>query len=107
MKTDLWIGRYYIAESAQRKTDDRRRLRPRRPHRLSYEPLWAWVTKKLGCGWSPLLISGRPRVLLPNDAAMRVCLKIICQWVYSDRSRRELWAHYLPRVYLVKSAFYD
>ena len=35
LKTGPWAGRYYIAGPAQRKAD-RRRMKPRKPHRLSY-----------------------------------------------------------------------
>ena len=52
---------------------DRRRSKPRKPYRLSHDRLWAQVAEWLGRGWSPLLISGRLRVLWPDDALMRVC----------------------------------
>ena len=51
----------------------------------------------LGRGWSPLLISGRLRVLWPDDALMRVCPETIYRWVYSSRPLRERWARCLPR----------
>ena len=35
LKTGPWTGRYYIAGPAQRKAG-RRRMKPRKPHRLSY-----------------------------------------------------------------------
>ncbi len=76
---------------------DWRRLRSRRPHRLSYEPLWAWVAEKLGCGWSPLPVSGRLRVLFPDDSAMRVCPETVYRWIYSSRPRRERRARCMPR----------
>ena len=50
-----------------------------------------------GCGWSPLLISGRLRVLFPDDSAMRVCPQTVCRWIYADRHRRERRARCLPR----------
>ena len=50
-----------------------------------------------GCGWSPLLISGRLRVLFPDDSAMRVCPETVYRWIYADRRRRERWARRLPR----------
>lgn len=70
LKTGPWTGRYYMAGPAQRKAD-RRRMKPRKPYRLSHGRLWAQVAAWLGCGWSPLLISGR--------------------------QRRERWARCLPR----------
>ena len=51
----------------------------------------------LGRGWSPLPVSGRPRVLWPDDALMRVCPETIYRWVYSSRPLRERWARCLPR----------
>ena len=50
LKTGPWTGRYYVAEPAQRKAD-RRRLRPRKPHRLSDDRLWSWVAERR-CLWS-------------------------------------------------------
>ena len=51
----------------------------------------------LGRGWSPLLISGRLRVLFPDDSAMRVCPETVYRWIHADRHRRERWARCLPR----------
>ena len=50
----------------------------------------------LGRGWSPI-IGGRPRVLFPDDSAMRVCPETVCRWIHADRHRRERWARCLPR----------
>ena len=96
LKAGPWTGRYYIAGPAQRKAD-RRRSKPRKPCRLSHDRLWAQVAEWLGRGWSPLLISGRLRVLWPDDALMRVCPETIYRWVYSSRPLRERWARCLPR----------
>ena len=80
LKTGPWTSRYYIAGPAQRKAA-RRRAKARKPHRLSHDRLWAWVAERLGCGWSPPPVSGRPRVLFPDDSAMRVCPEtvVFCQ----------------------------
>ena len=51
----------------------------------------------LGRGWSLLLISGRLRVLFPDDSAMRVCPETVYRWIHADRRRRERWARCLPR----------
>ena len=96
LKAGPWTGRYYIAGPAQRKAD-RRRSKPRKPYRLSHDRLWAQVAEWLGRGWSPLLISGRLRILWPDDALMRVCPETIYRWVYSSRPLRERWARCLPR----------
>ncbi len=93
LKAGPWTGRYYIAGPAQRKAD-RRRSKPRKPYRLSHDRLWAQVAEWLGRGWSPLPVSGRPRVLWPDDALMRVCPETIYRWVYSSRPLRERWARW-------------
>ena len=51
----------------------------------------------LGCGWSPPIIGGGPRVLFPGDSAMRVCPETVCRWIHADRHRRERRARCLPR----------
>ena len=96
LKTGPWTGRYYIAGPAQRKAG-RRRAEPRRRHRLSCERLWARVAEWLGRGWSLLPVSGRLRVLFPDDSAMRVCPETVYRWIHADRRRRERWARRLPR----------
>ena len=35
----------------------------------------------LGCGWSPLPVSGRPRVPFPDDPAMRVYPETVYRWI--------------------------
>ncbi|WP_270838555.1 IS30 family transposase [Bifidobacterium pseudocatenulatum] len=96
LKTGPWTGRCYIAGPAQRRAD-RRRAKPRKRYRLSCERLWARVAEWLGCGWSPLPIGGRLRVLFPDDSAMRVCPETVYRWIHADRHRRERWARCLPR----------
>ena len=51
----------------------------------------------LGRGWSLLPVSGRLRVLFPDDSAMRVCPEPVYRWIHADRRRRERWARCLPR----------
>ena len=51
----------------------------------------------LGCGWSPPIIGGGPRVLFPDDSAMRVCPETVYRWIHADRHRRERRARCLPR----------
>ena len=45
----------------------------------------------------PPPVSGRPRVLFPDDSAMRVCPETVYRWIHADRHRRERWARCLPR----------
>lgn len=49
LKAGPWTGRYYIAGPMRRKVD-RRRLKPRKPYRLSHDHLWTRVTEWLGRG---------------------------------------------------------
>ena len=81
LKTGPWTCRpFYSAMTAQRKAETRAR-RSRRPLRMSYSPLLAWVMDALRKGWTPERIEGRlegrmarrpahadkPRVPLPVD----------------------------------------
>ena len=96
LKTGPWTGGCYIAGPARRKAD-RRRAEPRRRYRLSCERLWARVAEWLRRGWSPPIIGGGPRVLFPDDSAMRVCPETVYRWIHADRHRRERRARCLPR----------
>ena len=71
--------------------------KPRKPYRLSCDRLWSRVAEWLGCGWSPLPVSGRLRVLFPDDPIMRVCPETVYRWIYSSKPRRARWARCLPR----------
>ena len=96
LKAGPWTGRYYIAGPAQLKAD-RRRSSHESPYRLSHDRLWAQVAEMAGPRLVAAAISGRLRVLWPDDALMRVCPETIYRWVYSSRPLRERWARCLPR----------
>ena len=96
LKTGPWTGGCCIAVPAQRKAD-RRRAKPRKPYRLSCGRLWARVAEWPGRGRSLLLISGRLRVLFPDDPIMRACPETVYRWIYSSKPRRARWARCLPR----------
>ena len=71
---------FYSAMTAQRKAEQRAR-QSRKPMRMAYSPLLAWVMDTLGKGWTPGTIEGRlkgrmavrpayarqPRMPLPVD----------------------------------------
>ncbi len=42
-------------------------------------------------------VSGRLRVLFPDDPIMRVCPETVYRWIYSSKPRRARWARCLPR----------
>ena len=96
LKTGPWTGGCCIAGPAQRKAD-RRRAKPRKPYRLSCGRLWARVAEWPGRGRSLLLISGRLRVLFPDDPIMRACPETVYRWIYSSKPRRARRARCLPR----------
>lgn len=59
LKTGPWTCRpFYSAMTAQRKAEQRAR-EPRKPRRMAYDPLLAWVMTALRKGWTPERIEGR------------------------------------------------
>lgn len=53
LKTGAWTSRpFYSAMTAQRKAEQRAR-QPRKPMRIAYSPLPAWVMDALRKGWTP------------------------------------------------------
>ena len=53
LKTGPWTCRpFYSAMTAQRKAEQRAR-EPRKPRRMAYDPLLAWVMTALRKGWTP------------------------------------------------------
>ena len=94
LKTGPWTGGYYTPPA--RRKAGRRRAEPRKRYRLSCERLWARVAEWLRRG-PPPIIGGRPRVLFPDDSAMRVCPETVYRWIYVDRHHRERRARRLPR----------
>ena len=72
LKTGPWTCRpFYSAMTAQRKAETRAR-RSRRPRRMAYDPLLAWVLDALRKGWTPERIEGRLKAEYPSDPRMRV-----------------------------------
>ena len=58
LKTGPWTCRpFYSAMTAQRKAEQRAR-EPRKPRRMAYDPLLAWVMTALRKGWTPERIEG-------------------------------------------------
>ena len=76
LKAGAWTSRpFYSAMTAQRKAETRAR-ESRRPMRMSYSPLLAWVMDALRKGWTPERIEGRLKVEWPDDPRMRVFCQI-------------------------------
>lgn len=80
LKTGPWTCRpFYSAMTAQRKAETRAR-RSRRPLRMSYSPLLAWVMDALRKGWTPERIEGRLKVEWPDDPRMRISHECLYRW---------------------------
>ena len=78
LKTGPWTCRpFYSAMTAQRKAEQRAR-EPRKPRRMAYDPLLAWVMTALRKGWTPERIEGRLAVEFPDDPRMRCLCSISC-----------------------------
>ena len=87
LKTGPWTCRpFYSAMTAQRKAEQRAR-EPRKPRRMAYDPLLAWVMTALRKGWTPERIEGRLAVEFPDDPRMRVSHECLYQWIYAKPQR--------------------
>ena len=75
LKAGPWTVAATTSPGPRSAGSDRSGVKPRKSHRLSHDRLRAQVAEWLGAAGSrsPLLISGRLRVLWPDDALMRVC----------------------------------
>ena len=97
LKTGPWTCRpFYSAMTAQRKAETRAR-RSRRPLRMSYSPLLAWVMDALRKGWTPERIEGRLKVEWPDDPRMRISHECLYRWIYAKPQRALDLRRYLPR----------
>ena len=97
LKTGPWTCRpFYSAMTAQRKAEQRAR-EPRKPRRMAYDPLLAWVMTALRKGWTPERIEGRLAVEFPADPRMRVSHECLYQWIYAKPQRILDLRQYLPR----------
>lgn len=89
LKAGAWTSRpFYSAMTAQRKAETRAR-ESRRPMRMSYSPLLAWVMDALRKGWTPERIEGRLKVEWPDDPRMRISHDASTGG--STRNRRGRW----------------
>ena len=97
LKTGAWTARpFYSAMTAQRKAETRAR-RSRRPLRMSYSPLLAWVMDALRKGWTPERIEGRLKVEWPSDPHMRISHECLHRWIHAKPQRALDLRQYLPR----------
>ena len=97
LKAGAWTCRpFYSAMTAQRKAGTRAR-RSRKPMRMGYGPLPAWVMDALRRGWTPELIEGRLKAEYPSDPHMRVSHECLYQWIHAKPQRKLGLGQYLPR----------
>ena len=82
--------------TAQRKAETRAR-ESRRPMRMSYSPLLAWVMDALRKGWTPERIEGRLKVEWPDDPRMRISHECLHRWIHAKPQRALDLRRYLPR----------
>lgn len=97
MKAGAWTSRpFYSAMTAQRKAEQRAR-QSRKPMRMAYSPLLAWVMDTLGKGWTPETIEGRLKAEWPSDPHMRVSHECLYQWIHAKPQKALDPRRYLPR----------
>lgn len=97
LKAGAWTSRpFYSAMTAQRKAEQRAR-EPRKPMRMAYSPLLAWVMDALRKGWTPERIEGRLAVEFPDDPRMRISHECLYQWIYAKSQRILDLRQYPPR----------
>ncbi|MEK6904152.1 MAG: IS30 family transposase, partial [Nanoarchaeota archaeon] len=83
----------YVAIHAQSVTDERK-IKARKRHPLKDEATYAYVLKKLGCGWSPEEIAGR---LKRRNKETVICHETIYQFIYAEENKEKKLFEYLPR----------
>ena len=83
----------YVAIHAQSVTDERK-INARRRHPLKDTATYAYVLKKLKCGWSPEEIAGR---LKRKEGDTIICHETIYQFIYAEENKEKKLFEYLPR----------
>jgi len=93
---NLYEGEYYIANYAQKKTEERRSIANKK-NPLKGREVIHYVENRLRDGWTPELISGRSKLLFPEDNSWWISGEAIYQYVYrKENEDLGLW-EYLPR----------
>lgn len=88
-------GQYYVAIHAQNISVKRKSLAGRRDP-LKNKEVFAWTIKRLVRGWSPEQISGRMKLIFPNDLEMRITPETIYSFIYSNKFKHRKFWEYLP-----------
>lgn len=84
-----------MAIHAQHVACKRKSLAGRR-NPLKNKEVFAWTIKRLVRGWSPEQISGRMKLVFPNDLEMRITPETIYSFIYSSEFRNRKFWEYLP-----------
>lgn len=96
IKRNLYEGKYYIANYAQRMTEERR-SKANRKNPLKERKVIHYVEDRLRDGWAPELIEGRLKLLHPEDRSWWISHEAIYQYIYRKENQElGLW-EYLPR----------
>lgn len=85
-----------MAIHAQNKWNKRKSQAGHR-HPLKNKRVFAWVVKRLVRGWSPEQISGRIKLVFPDNPNMRITPETIYSFVYSDEYKHRKFWEYFPR----------
>ena len=84
-----------MAIHAQNISVKRKSLAGRR-NPLKNKEVFAWVVKRLIRGWSPEQISGRMKLIFPNNLEMRITPETIYSFIYSSEFKHRKFWEYLP-----------
>lgn len=93
IRRNSFRGKYYVAISAQARSEKRRRLANER-HLLGNSRVEGYTLRKLGRGWSPEQIAGRLRKKYHRTV---VSHEAIYQYVYREENRKLALWEYLRR----------
>ncbi len=99
LRRNLWCGRHYYFNQAQRFYEHRLRQRAVR-FRLKSTLLRRYVQQKLKIGWTPELIAGR---LKQCKSKHTICHESIYQYLYLEAPE---WIEYLPRKHKTRRTKY-
>ena len=96
IKRNSFKGEYYVSIHAQERWKKRKSNAGKR-HPLKNKKVFRWVILRLLRGWSPEQISGRMKLVFPDDPNMRICPETIYAFIYSDKYKKRRFWEYLLR----------
>jgi IS30 family transposase len=89
-------GEDYVAVHAQAKWE-RKKSEAGYRHPLKNKSVYKYVMRKLRSGWSPEQISGRLRLMKPDNAYWHISHECIYQFIYAQENKSKQLYEYLPR----------